>query len=86
MNLEPYIGTLAGLLTTIAVLPQIYKAITTKKVNDVSPFMYVILCCGVGLWTVYGIMKSDWPIILTNGISFIFNSIMLIILLTQHKE
>ncbi|WP_179008551.1 SemiSWEET family sugar transporter [Winogradskyella forsetii] len=86
MNIEGIIGTAAGVFTTIAVLPQIYKAITTKKVKDVSPYMFVILCVGVGLWTVYGILKNDWPIIITNGISFVFNSIMLYIVFTQNED
>ncbi len=88
MVLEELIGIAAGLLTTIAVLPQIFKAIKTKEVNDVSPYMFIILCGGVGLWTVYGVLKMDWPIIVTNGISFILNAIMLYIVIvsSKHKE
>lgn len=86
MSFEGIIGIAAGVFTTIAVLPQIYKAIKTKKVKDVSPFMFVILCLGVGLWTIYGILKNDWAIIITNGISFIFNSIMLYIVFTQNDD
>ncbi|MGJ8593878.1 MAG: SemiSWEET family sugar transporter [Aquaticitalea sp.] len=86
MDVEAVIGIVAGIFTTIAVLPQIIKALKTRKVGDVSPFMFIILCCGVGMWTVYGIMKKDWPIILTNGISFILNGIMLVIVITQKKE
>lgn len=81
MTFEEIIGILAGVLTTVAVLPQIIKAIKTREVEDVSPYMFIILCCGVGLWTVYGILKEDWPIIVTNGISFILNSIMLYIVI-----
>lgn len=85
--MEQLIGILAGIFTTIAVLPQIYKAIKTKKVDDVSPWMFVILCLGVGLWTIYGFLKNDYPIIITNGISFILNSIMLYLaLLTKNKK
>lgn len=84
--MEELIGIIAGIFTTVAVTPQIIKAIKTKKVNDVSAFMYIILCIGVGLWTVYGIMKKDWPIIITNGISLILNGIMLFIVVTQEKE
>ncbi|WP_452223487.1 SemiSWEET family sugar transporter [Lacinutrix chionoecetis] len=84
--MEDIIGILAGIFTTVAVLPQIIKAVKTKKVEDVSTFMFVILCLGVGLWTVYGIMKKDWPIIITNGISCILNGIMLYIVLTQNKN
>lgn len=86
MNLEEIIGFAAGVFTTIGVLPQIVKAIRTKKVKDVSAYMYVILCLGVGLWTIYGIILADWPIIITNAISFILNGIMLFIILTQEKS
>ena len=77
MELVTIIGYLAGVFTTIAVIPQIYKAITTHKTDDISPVFFTILLVGVGLWTVYGIIKTDWPIILTNGISFILNATML---------
>jgi len=86
MNIEDFVGTLAGAFITIAVLPQIYKAIKTKKVKDVSAFTYIILCLGVALWTIYGIMQQDWPIIITNGISLILNGIMLVIIFTQEKN
>jgi len=86
MTLDNLIGIVAGILTTIGVLPQIIKAIRTKKVEDVSPSMFVLLCLGVGLWTVYGIMKNDWPIIITNSISFTLNGMMLYIILTQTKD
>lgn len=86
MDFEEIIGTLAGVFTTLGVLPQIIKAIRTKKVSDVSPTMFVVLCIGVGLWTVYGFLKMDWPIILTNGISFLLNAVMLVIIVTQKKE
>ncbi|GGG52689.1 SemiSWEET family sugar transporter [Bizionia arctica] len=86
MTLEEIIGVFAGIFTTIAVLPQIIKAVKTKKVEDVSPVMFGILCLGVGLWTVYGIFKMDWPIIITNGISFIFNGIMLGIVLNSQSK
>lgn len=84
--MEEIIGVLAGVFTTIAVLPQIWKALKTKKVRDVSPFMFIILLMGVLLWTVYGIMKKDWPIIITNGISVILNGTMLFIVLTQESK
>ncbi|WP_027126435.1 SemiSWEET family sugar transporter [Gelidibacter mesophilus] len=86
MNFEEIIGILAGVFTTLGVLPQIIKAIRTKKVNDVSPLMFIVLCLGVGFWIVYGILKMDWPIILTNSISFILNAIMLYIIFSQKEK
>lgn len=86
MKLIEIIGILAGIFTTLGVLPQIIKAIKTREVKDVSPYMFMILCIGVGLWTVYGILKMDWPIILTNGISLILNAIMLFILIAAKNK
>ncbi len=86
MKIEEVIGILAGLFTTIAVLPQIIKAVKTRNVEDVSKRMFVILCLGVGLWLVYGILKIDWPIILTNGVSLVLNGIMLYVVLMSSDK
>ena len=86
MTWQDIIGILAGICTTVAVIPQIIKAWKTKKVEDVSPGMFIILMCGVGLWTVYGIGKKDWPIILTNGISLLLNSFLLYLIIVQQKQ
>lgn len=79
------IGFIAGIFTTIAVLPQLIKSWQTKKVSNVSPVMFAILMIGVGLWVVYGVLKSDLPIILTNGTSFLLNTLMLILMLRYKK-
>ncbi|WP_255572417.1 MULTISPECIES: SemiSWEET family sugar transporter [unclassified Cellulophaga] len=85
MELEEIIGTLAGIFTTGAAVPQIIKAWRTKKVKDVSPYMFFVLIAGVSLWTFYGILLKDVPIIITNGISTCLNAIMLI-LITKYKR
>ena len=79
--MEEIIGMLAGFFTTIGAIPQILRAWKTKKVDDVSPRMFLILTIGVSLWTVYGILKADAPIIITNGISVILNTSMLILII-----
>ena len=81
MDITEIVGTLAGIFTTIAIIPQIYKALKTQEVKSISPVFLSILLLGVGLWTVYGIIKTDWPIILTNGVSFVLNGLMLAIYL-----
>ena len=48
MNFDALIGTAAGIFTTIGVLPQIIKALKTREVKDISPYMFIILCIGVG--------------------------------------
>lgn len=84
--MEEFIGLLAGAFTTIAVLPQIIKAHKTKGVNDISPRFFSILLVGVFFWVVYGIMKKDWPVIITNSISFILNGYMLYLYFSSKTE
>lgn len=84
--IETIIGVIASVFTTLAVLPQVYKVIRTKSADDISLQMFVCLLIGVGSWTVYGILKVDWAIIITNGLSFIFNGIMIYIKLVYSKK
>lgn len=65
------IGILAGLCTTIAFLPQVFKTWRTKSAKDLSLGMFSIFCTGVALWLTYGILIRDLPIILANGFTFI---------------
>lgn len=71
------LGLVAGLCTTIAVTPQIWKAWRTKEVDDVSVGMYFVLITGLALWLIYGIITKDIPIIATNGTALLLNLFML---------
>lgn len=74
------LGLAAGVCTTAAVVPQLIKAWKTKEVGDVSPGMFFVLITGLVLWTIYGIIRNDLPIILTNGVALVLNSLMLYLL------
>jgi MtN3 and saliva related transmembrane protein len=79
------LGLVAGIFTTAAAVPQLIKAWKSKKVEDVSPLMFSILILGVSMWTLYGVLKADLPIILTNGISVLLNSTMLVLIFKYRK-
>jgi MtN3 and saliva related transmembrane protein len=74
-----WIGITAGILTAGSLLPPLIKLIKTKKTEEVPLGMLVVLLAGISLWIYYGILKSDWPIIITNGFSFLQNITMLIL-------
>ncbi|CAN5490933.1 SemiSWEET transporter [soil metagenome] len=67
MEMVTFIGLAAGLCTTLAFLPQAVKTWKSKSAKDLSLGMYSILCTGIILWLIYGILKSDIPIIVANG-------------------
>lgn len=86
MDLPLIIGIVAGLFTTFAIIPQIVRTWKTKEVKDVSIGMFLILITGVSLWFVYGILKSDIPIMVTNGISVLLNLVMLYFIIIYSKK
>jgi len=85
MDMIQVLGLVAGACTSIASAPQVVKAWKTKYVKDVSKKMFILLALGTGLWLVYGIFKSDIPIIVTNAVSVACNSIMLLLKIRYQK-
>jgi len=77
MDVTQIVGIVAGILTATSLIPQLVKIIKEKKADDVSPMMLIILMAGLGLWATYGLMKEDWPIIITNSFSFLLNTVVL---------
>jgi len=73
MTFIDIIGFSAGALTTLALVPQAFKAWKTKHTRDVSFGWIAILTSGVFLWLVYGILINSFPIIIANGATLILS-------------
>lgn len=71
MDLTVALGLLAGGLTTVSFIPQVIKIWKTKSADDVSLKMFLALCTGVALWLVYGFIKKDTAILVTNGFTLV---------------
>jgi len=80
------IGIIAGICTGISLLPQLTKIIREKKADDISWFMLFILLGGLAGWVWYGILKEDYPIIITNLFSFLVNVGIIFFSLRYKKE
>ncbi len=79
MNWITVMGLIAGICTTSAFLPQVVKIFRTRKTEDISLFMYIIMTTGILLWIIYGSLNGDIPLVLANGITFIFASSILVL-------
>lgn len=86
MEFIDILGFVAGICVTISVIPQILKVWKTKKVKDISLLTFSILTFGVALWVLYGVLKNDLPIIVSNGISLSLNMIMVYFIIYYEKE
>jgi MtN3 and saliva related transmembrane protein len=63
------LGLVAAALTTVANIPQTIKVVKTRSTKSISAVTYALLFAGMVLWVVYGVLKTDLPIILANGIA-----------------
>ena len=73
-----YIGIGAGVFTAISLLPQLFKIIKEKKADDISYFMLFILLAGLCGWIWYGLLKKDYPLIITNSFSLLVNLLIIV--------
>jgi MtN3 and saliva related transmembrane protein len=65
------IGYVAGLLTTICLIPQLMKIIITKSTNDISLSTFIVLLLDQILLAIYGILVFDLRIVIANIISLL---------------
>jgi len=77
MDFLTILGLAAATLTTTAFLPQMFKTWQTKSAKDVSLMTLITFITGVFLWLIYGIYLQSLPIILANGVTLVFNLIIL---------
>ncbi|WP_424359480.1 SemiSWEET family sugar transporter [Methanocella sp. MCL-LM] len=69
MDFVLILGLFAGALTTGSTIPQIHKILKTKSAVDISTLFFLFMGCGMLLWLIYGILRSDLIIILWNSLS-----------------
>jgi len=63
------LGFAAGLLTTVALVPQVYRIVKTRSAHDISWLMFGIFSVGVCLWLWYGIRVGALPLIVANVVT-----------------
>ena len=79
------IGLAAGLLTTTAFIPQVWKIYRTKSGKDISARMFSLFSAGIVLWLVYGVLLHSVPLILSNAVTLVL-SLTIIGLKLRYRE
>ncbi|WP_292011008.1 SemiSWEET transporter [Chryseobacterium sp.] len=83
---ENLLGIIAGVLTSISMIPQLIKVIKEKNAKDLSWIMLLILIAGLSLWVWYGFVKEELPIILSNAFAVLVNISLLVCYILYHKN
>ena len=73
------IGFLAAVLTTFSFLPQAVLTLRTRKTDEISMTMYLMLNLGIVCWLMYGLVRDDLAIILANSVTLLFSLPILLV-------
>lgn len=72
------VGYLASACSVASFVPQVWKVLKTGDTAAISTRMYALTVTGFALWSMFGLLRLEWPIILTNSICFILSGFILI--------
>jgi MtN3 and saliva related transmembrane protein len=86
-QLVTIIGTIAAMLSVASFAPQAWRIIRTREVDGLSKKTYFLTSLGFAMWTAYGVLQGDWPIIVPNVLCLMFALFILTMLvLPKHKR
>ncbi len=86
MDAVLFLGLVAGTLTTFAFVPQVIKTWRTKSAGDLSIGTMSMICTGVFLWLLYGLLVGDIPVIAANAVTLVLVSGTFILVLIYRKR
>ena len=79
------IGIMAGILILSGWVPQIIKGYKSKKLDDVSAYLMILIFAGAVLWLIYGIALDDVYIMGVNLAAMVLTMIVLSMKLKYEK-
>jgi MtN3 and saliva related transmembrane protein len=86
MDTATLVGSLAAVASTFSFTPQAWKIIKSRKTDDISAGMYSLTVTGFMLWTIYGILLMQWPLIITNSICLALAAFILTMKLLPRRK
>ena len=86
LEIVTIVGALAALCSTTSFAPQAWKIIKSRDTSGISSRMYVVTVVGFAFWLAYGIMKGEWPLIVTNGICLVLSGFILTMTLLPRRK
>ncbi len=80
------IGVIAGILILSGWVHQIFKGFKTKRLDDVSKYLLILIFVGAILWLIYGIEINDVFIIGTNVAAMVLMIVILVMKINYAKK
>lgn len=80
------LGLIAGVLTTAAYVPQVFKTWRLKSAGDISLSMISLTTAGIFLWFLYGISIGSLPVMIANFITCVLTLTVLVLKLRYRQR
>jgi MtN3 and saliva related transmembrane protein len=68
LSAQAVLGSIAGVLVTVALVPQVVKIFRLKSAVEISLAFTILLLVGILCWIGYGILFQLFPIIFWNAV------------------
>ena len=85
-SLVETIGYVAGILTTLAFVPQVVMTWRSGSARDLSLVMLTSFATGILLWLIYGVALSAWPIVASNAVTLALTLVLLFLKLRDTQR
>lgn len=77
MDWKELIGFVGGLLTTMGMVPQVWRLFKLRSAREISLTFSLLFIIGIIFWMSYGILQGLLSVIIWNGISLVLGCGML---------
>jgi len=78
--------SIVGISMALGGIPQIIKLLKRKTSEDISLLLWIIIIHGVAWWFCYGILIDSLSLIITNGICFIVDLVILLLIVRYRRR
>jgi len=85
-NQIEFLGMLAGLLSTVAFIPQVLKVWRTESTKGISRTMYILYIFGLVLWIFYAYLIQSIPLLITEIVTVIMAAYILFMKLKNQRS
>jgi MtN3 and saliva related transmembrane protein len=80
------VGTIAATLSVVSFTPQAWRIISTGETEGLSARMYVLTSLGFVMWTIFGVLRGEWAIIIPNTLCLSLALFILAMLLMPDRK
>ncbi len=77
MDWKEWIGFVGGLLTTVGMIPQVWRLFQLKSAHEISMTYTLLFSSGIAFWLAYGILSGLVSVMIWNGIALFLGCAML---------